>query len=226
MTSRSSDISRASLARTAGGGLLLMAVLAGFGVYSTQGLVVDGDAVRTAGNIASSELLFRAGLCAWLLVAALDILVAVALYLVFTPAGRTLSLLAATFRVVYAAVLVASLGGLLGALRLLDTSSERSSAQMVVALHSFGDLWTAGLVIFGIHVAFVGYLAWMSRFVPKAIGALLFLAAVGYLVANLGKILVPSHGSVLEKIVAAPAALGELALALWLLVRARQVPQL
>jgi Domain of unknown function (DUF4386) len=61
---------------------------------------------------------------------------------------------------------------------------------------------------------------------PKTIGVLLFLAAVGYVVANLAKIMVPSYGATLDKIVAAPAALGELALAVWLLVRARRLPEL
>jgi uncharacterized protein DUF4386 len=218
-------MARPSLARAAGIGIILMAVIAGFAVAMTQGLVVAGDGARTTGNIASHESLFRAGLCAWLLIAALDILVAVALYVVFVPANRTLSLLAAAFRVVYAAVLIASLGGLFGALGLLETGSDVSSEQVVIALRSFGDLWAAGLVIFGIHLALVGYLAWTSGFAPKTIGALLLLGAVGYVVANLGKILVPSYGQALDTIVAAPAALGELTLAVWLLVRARRVPE-
>ena len=63
-----------------------------------------GDAAATAGNIAESELLFRSGLASEFVMLACDVLVAAALYIIFEPVNRSLSLLAAFLRLAHAAV--------------------------------------------------------------------------------------------------------------------------
>ena len=65
---------------TAGAGILLIAVLAGFGKFvAVDGLVTPGDAPRTATDILASEGLFRLGVAALSVVVALDVVVAWAL---------------------------------------------------------------------------------------------------------------------------------------------------
>ena len=92
---------------TAGVGILLIAVLAGFGKFvAVDGLVTPGDAARTATDILASEGLFRLGVAALSVVVALDVVVAWALYRVFGPVSTGISLLAAWFRLVYAGVLL------------------------------------------------------------------------------------------------------------------------
>lgn len=83
-------------ATSAGAGILLLAVLAPFGVlYAVNGLVTPGDAARTARDVAGSETLFLLGVVSLLLAAAVDILVAWGLYRVFRRASGGLSMLAA-----------------------------------------------------------------------------------------------------------------------------------
>jgi len=224
------DISPRSAARIAGAGLLAMAAIAILGTVGTQNPVVVGDAARTASNIMDGESLFRMGIGGWLVVAILDVLVAAALYIVFRPVNRFLSMLAAWFRLVYAAIFVGSIANLLLAVQLLsdaaytDLGTAQLNAQAMIAVDAFKNGWALGLVLFGVSLGLLGYLAYASGFTPKLLGVLLLVAGAAYVVANVGKILVPEFGATMDTVAAAPAAIGELAFALWLLVRAGRLP--
>lgn len=195
----------------AGGvGLLLMAALAGFGNFAAiEGLVTSGDAAKTARDIAASEGLFRAGVASMFLVVVLDVIVACALYRVFTSVDQTLSLLAAAFRLVYSAVFMVALGSLLDALRHLDE-------QVLDRIDGFSDLWTASLGLFGVHLLLLGCLAFRSSHLPGWLGILLAIAGLGYLADGFGALLG------LDLAVSTYTFLGELLLAIWLLIRARR----
>lgn len=82
-----------------------MAVLAGFGyLVAIDGLVTDGDALRTTQEIAASLGTFQAGVICRALVAALDVVVAWALARFLAPVHRRVALLAGWLRVIYAGV--------------------------------------------------------------------------------------------------------------------------
>src|SRR5580704_1999097 len=90
---------------TAGVGLLLMSALAGFGYQvAVKGLVTEGNAAKTATEIASHQGLFGLGILSLFLVVALDVIVALALYRVFSPVGERISKLAAWLRIAYAGI--------------------------------------------------------------------------------------------------------------------------
>ena len=90
---------------TVGGGHLVMAALSVFGyVVAIKGLVTPEDAARTATDIIDSKTMFRLGIGSLVLVVVLDVVVARALYRVFRPANEAISMLAAWFRLAYAAV--------------------------------------------------------------------------------------------------------------------------
>jgi len=207
-----------------------MAALAILGTVGTQSPIVAGDAARTASNIVAGEFLFRAGVGGWLIVAILDVIVALALYVVLRPVNRSLSMLAAWFRLVYAAIFVASIANLLLAVQLLsDTAyttlgAAQLNAQAMIFLDAFKNGWALGLVLFGVSLGLLGYLVYVSGYIPKLLGVLLMIAAVGYVVANLGKLMFPALGGTMDAVAAGPAAVGELAFAVWLLARAGRLP--
>lgn len=90
-----------------------MAVLAGVGFgVAVQGLVTPGDPARTAADVLAAEGPFRAGIVCLAGVVALDVVVAWALYRVLAPVDAGLPLLAAAFRLVYAAVFLVAIGHL------------------------------------------------------------------------------------------------------------------
>ncbi|TCO32421.1 uncharacterized protein DUF4386 [Kribbella steppae] len=201
-------ISIRTWAVAAGVALLLMAALVGFGNFAAiEGLVTWGDAGKTAQDIAASEGLFRAGVASLFLVVVLDVVIACALYRVFTPVDRTMSLLAAAFRLVYAAVFMVALGYLLDALRHVDQ-------QVLSDVEAFSDLWTAGLGLFGAHLLLLGYLAFRASYVPSWLGILLAIAGLGYLGVFFGQ----------DLTISTYTFIGELLLAFWLVLRGRRIP--
>lgn len=99
---------------TAGVGILLMSALAGFGNFvALEGLVTQGNAAQTVKDITESGGLFRVGIVSLFLVIALDVVVAWGLYRVFSPVSKSISMLAAAFRLVFAGVFMAATGHLL-----------------------------------------------------------------------------------------------------------------
>jgi hypothetical protein len=71
-----------------------MAALTPFANFGVLGILIDPqDASGTAVAVAGSEMLFRAGVAAFVVVAVFDIIVAGALFEVFAGANRTVYLL-------------------------------------------------------------------------------------------------------------------------------------
>jgi len=238
MPKEAADMSSASLDRkterpirtaslTAGGGLLLMSVLAGFGKFvAVDGLVTRGDAAQTARDITESAGLFRLGIVSLVMVIALDVVVAWGLYRVFSPVNRSLSMVAAAFRLVYSGVFLVAIGQLLGPLRLLADdaylgvfSADQLNAQALLDITAFSDLWMVSLGLFGIHLLVLGYLAYRSGYVPRFLGVLLVIAGLGYVIDSLGVMLYPGAWTD----VSTYTFPGEFLLALWLVIRGRRV---
>jgi hypothetical protein len=212
---------------TAGTGLLVMSVLGGLATFvALNGLVTPGDAARTATDISESADLFRVGIASLFVVIVLDVVVACGLYRVFSPVSRSISMLAAAFRLVYAGVYLAAAGELLGVLRLLGDDdhlsvigTEQLHAQALLGVTAFNDLWMLGLGLFGLHLLLEGYLAYRSAAVPRLLGVLIAVAGLGYLIDTFGVVL--SAGTWTP--VAVFTFVGEFLLALWLVIRGRRL---
>ena len=209
----------------AGVALLVMVPLAVFADFvAVKGMITPGDAAATAAEIVAREGTFRLGVLAWLLVVVLDVVVAWALYRVFRPVSPAISMLAAVFRLVYAAVLLVAVGQLLRALDVLTVGSAPApgtadvSEHALLELNAFQHLYDLGLFLFGIHLALLGYLSLRSDFIPKVIGVLLVVAGAGYAFDSGAAVL----GLELSR-VAGFTFLGELLLAVWLLVAGRRL---
>ncbi len=219
--SQSTDISLRTAAIVAGSGLLVMAILAGFANFSVfQSLVVADDAKTTAENILVSAGSFRIGIFFFLVVAVLDVVVAWALYILLKPVNNNLSLLAAWFRIVYAAIFAIALTNLFNVLQLLTGAdylkvfeANQLYAQGMLSLNAFQSGWDLGLVIFGLHLLVVGYLAFKSGYIPKWLCILLAIAGIGYMVDSFGRFLVPNYNLT----IAAFTFVGEVLLIFWLL---------
>ena len=220
-TSQFTDMSLRTGAIVAGLGLLIMAILAPIAQFGVmQKLVMPGDAKATVENIMASAALFRTGIFIFLFVAILDVVVAWGLYTLLKPANKRLSLLAGWFRVVYAVIFAVALTNLLNVLQLLNgvdslkaIELDQLYAQGMLSLSAFQSAWDIGLVIFGLHLLVVGYLAFQSGYVPKWLGVLLVIAGIGYMVDSFGKFLVPNYNLT----IAGFTFIGEVLLIFWLL---------
>ncbi len=210
-------------ARVAGVFYLLIFICAGFAEgYVRTGVFVPGDPLATAQNILASEGLFRLGLASDLLAFVFDAIVAVLLYVILKPVSKTLSLMAASFRLI-AHPAIGSLNMLnhYAALAVLDgtfvVTQPESFSLFFLNLHSTGYL-VAG-VFFGVHLLILGYLIVKSELFPTVLGWLLGIAAFGYLVESFGSFLVPAHADIYTMIVTITAVVGEISFTIWLLVK-------
>lgn len=220
----SHSIRRASI--VAGLGLLVMAALAGWANFVVvEGLVTPGDAATTAAGIQAAEGTFRLGVLGLYAVVVLDVVVAWALMRVFSPVSRSLSRLAAWFRIAYAAIFMVAISQLAGIPHLLTTDSsgggfttEQVEAQALLKVDAFEDIWFAGLILFAIHLVLIGYLAYRSGYVPRFLGVLLVIAGLGYAFDSVGTVLSESPPTV-----SMVTFIGEFLLCLWLLIKGRHM---
>lgn len=214
---------------TAGIGLVLMIVPALLGNFvAVEGLVTPGDAARTAADISASEGLFRFGIANLFAVVLLDVVVAVALYHVFRPVSAGVSALAAAARLVYAGIFMIAISHLVGVANLLGSpetvavlGAEQAQAQAWLGIDAYRETWNAGLLLFGLHLLLLGWLAWRSGYVPRVLAALLAVAGVGYAFDSVAAVLV-GHGA---PTIAELTFLGEVVLAVWLIVWSRRLPR-
>lgn len=224
------------LARVAGL-LYLIIIVAGIfaEVFVRQSLIVPGDAAATAVNIMGAESLFRTQIAADLIMIISDIALALVFYVLFKAVSRSLSLLAAFFRLGQAAILGMNLLNLFFALQLLSGESylvvvgtEQLQALTLLFLNAHSTGYALALVFFAVNLLVLGYLVIKSGFMPKVLGYLLFVASLAYLVDAFARVLLTDYGdyaNLLDPLVIFAAFIPEVALCLYLLVKGVRVPQ-
>lgn len=223
------SISQRKAAVIAGIAILVMAACAGFSVGIVHSsLIIKDDAAATAGNIFASLPLFGGGVFGWLLILASDIIVAWALYIFLKPVDNGISLLGAWFRFIYSAILGTAILNLVYVMVIAgggNSPTEQSGqldTQVMLFIDAFHKMWSFGLIIFGLHLLVIGKLVLKSGFIPKALGILLLIAGISYVVIHLLHVFFPQWGqttAMLENILSLPMALGELAFGIWLLIK-------
>lgn len=191
-----------------------MAVLSAFGIFGPlDSLITPGDASKTAADVSGSQLLFRTGTASLIVVVLLDVLVAGALFEVFAPVNRSVSMMAAWFRVAYAAVFLVAIAQLLQVPALLDDGDG-----ILRAAGAFDTIWKVGLILFASHLLLIGYLAYRSGFMARIFGVLLVVAGLGYLADGFVAVLVPGDSISIAQF----AFVGEVALIFRLLIGGRR----
>ena len=226
-------VSTRTIARVTGLLYVLIFVTAGFSEgFVRATLIVPGDATATAANIVAAEGLFRLGVVSDLIAFSADAVVAVLLYVLLRPVSRTLALVAAALRLVaHPAIASINMLNQFMALQLLTGSEyltvfepEQLHALALLLLTAHGYGYLIGGIFFGLHLLVLGYLLYRSDRFPAILGGLVALAAVGYLTESFTFFLVPAYEPVASTIVLVTAIVGEMALALYLVVRGVRPP--
>jgi len=185
-------------------------------------LIVTGDPATTAANLLANETLFRLGTASLLVSTAFYIGATLFVYEVLRPVNRSLSLLAAFFSLVACAVGALSCVFDLVPFILLKGAPYLSATFTLAQLQALalmflkvrGQANDIALALFGLHCLGVGYLIFRSIFMPRIIGVLMLVAGVGWLT-----FLLPPVAQSLAPFNMMPGALGEVSLALWLLIK-------
>src|ERR1700704_2567614 len=220
------DTSPKQLARMAGVLYLINIVGGAFAITIVPTmLLVAGNAAATAHNIQTHELLYRSGLVAHVLVTVTNVPLALIFYELFKVVNRRLALLDAFFILVATAIEAAGLVNQFAPLVLLG-SGPYTSALPAAQLQALAYIpWNQSSIEYSLHTVFFGfdilcmaYLVLRSTFLPKAIGVLLAIDGLAYLVYSFAYFLAPGFAAQLVPWIQLPALIGEGSLCLWLLV--------
>lgn len=210
---------------------LLIIMLAGLSQGYVRGtLVIPCDAVGTASNILEYKGLFRLGLTLDLLAFVLDAIVSVLLYQMFKPFGKNLAMASSALRLIahpaigslnllnhYMAYAVLGDADFLG---VFEEAQLQSLAMLFMEAHGYGYL-IAG-AFFGVHCLLLGMLIYRSNTIPSILGGFLLGSGAGYLIETFGNFALPGYEGYTALIVGISAAIGELSLTGYLLIKGRR----
>ena len=237
MTNPSAHMSLRKAARVVGLAYLVSFI---FAFYAGADSVSFGPgvSVTTAINNMANNFLFRTGMASWLIVLTLDSVVAWSLYILLIPVNKSLSLLAAWFRVIFVAISGVALLSVLDALRLSKGAdyltaftADQLQAQVRLSLNAYWDVTLIAWVFFGLHIFFIGYLIFKSSYIPRILGVLLLIASIGYWINSFATFLLPNiadsadSAETLLGVTITPAIIAESLLILWLLIRGGKIEQ-
>ena len=219
-------------------GILYLVIIASgiFAQFFVRGsAIVPGDAALTATNIAAAPGFFSMSIAADLVMIISDIALAALFFALLRPVSPTLSLMTAFFRLVQAAILGYNLLNLFNALQIVRSaayveafSEAQLQAQVLLAAEAHGIGYSVALVFFGVQCLLLGYLMVKSGYFPKILGLLLLFAGAGYLTDCFAGFFLPTYDAyadIFAIVVFVPALIGELSLALWLLIKGVKLPQ-
>lgn len=215
------------LARIVGG--LYLIIIAG-GVFDeafVRGrIIVSADAAATAANILQMEGLWRFSAALEVFMLTCSVGMAWIMWILLRPVSRDLAVLAAFFNLLAIGIEAANELKLQEALLPLGNakylaafSPEQLHALTRLTLRSYAHGFGIALIFFAGFCLVVGYLIFRSRYLPKALGVLMAIAGICYLVNCYAYIAAPQLADLLFPFILLGPLIGESALCLWLLVK-------
>src|SRR5712692_3179938 len=233
MTINKIDNSQRTAAKVAGLSCLFMMAIVVFSNYALLNpLVVPGNAVETARNIVAHETQFRITATCFLIYSAGVVVLLTALYVILKPINPGLALVGALFRLVFALLWLLTTLNMLGALRLLGSTSylqvfEADRLQAMARLHlaaSFDDYYV-GLPFFGLAATVCSYLWLKSNYIPKGLAAFGVIASAWCVICAFVFLIFPNFNKIVNDYwFDSPMALFEAALSFWLLFKGLRSP--
>ncbi len=222
MSTPSSPRVRARLA----GVLYVLCIVCGFyaEMVVRAKLIVPSDAVATAHNILSAPGLYRLGFFADVSAMGLGLLSAVIFYTLLKPVSRGLALTVLVLDVVSNAISICGAVLLYAPLTFLQRpellaafSEAQRQSLALLSIHLYELSYALNLAFFSGSCILTGYLIFRSTFLPRVLGVLLALAGACYLVNSFVDFMPQGYADWLFPWILLPSALGEAAVALWLL---------
>jgi hypothetical protein len=181
--------STAAARRTLGWSILIMFVM---GIYAeaTRSTLIDwNDPQVTWNNIEQSRIGFSLVTISFIIIIILDTVIAVGIYVLFRAQGFFLVALTAALRITYVAIKGAALTGLVlaGNIYLGEEHTNGAALRAMELLRSHQHGFGIGLIIFGLHLILLSYVARQTQF-PKWMCWMLWLAGLGYIVNSVSSL--------------------------------------
>ena len=193
--------------------------------YVPDQVIVRGDAVATANNIAAHEMLFRLGIAGELVGQAGFIFVALALYDLFKGVNQRHASLMVILIVVSIPIAFLNELNSFAALALVhgtdflsifDKPQREGLAMFFVNLHGRGFVICE--IFWGLWLLPLALLTYKSRFLPRFLGVWLGLAGSAWVIQSLTGTLLPLYQDRVNNYLQ-PAVFGEIVFMFWLLIK-------
>jgi len=223
------------LARFAGVLYLLNAITAGFAFgYVLAKVYIPGNAATTAANVAANSGLVRLGVVSDLFQGAEWVFLAMTLYVLFRNVHQSAAGAMVVLVAIGAGIVCLNEVFQFESVRLATDSSyavafgaagSSSLVLLMLEIHHYGFL--AAQIFFGLWLVPLGYLAYKSGMVPRALGIALIAGGACYLVGLLAVFLIPDYamGEKINVFVTIPSAIAETSMALYLVVIGVKTPR-
>jgi len=220
-------ISDKNLARIAGFCYLIVIATGLFSeVFVRQALKVSNDALATAHNIQTNEMLYRCGFVADLINFIVGIPTILIMYHFFKKSNKIILQIALALVIIQTAIIAVNLLNQITPLLLLGNESYLNTFQdnqlatlSLLSLHIQSQGYGIGLVFFGFYCILIGYVIFKTNAIPKIIGVAYAIAGLCYLINSFTMFLLKGFVNPLFIYLAIPILLGELSLCLWLLIK-------
>lgn len=207
----------------------LMIFISGFyaNFYAVESLIDLNNADVTIQNLIENTSQLGYGIIGFVVMLIFDLILVWSLHALLKKGNRNISLTASALRFINVLFFCMALLNLFEVHNItsnqnLNIQALETQQNIMALLKSFNEIWILGLMIFGMHLAFLGYLIFKSNNVPKSIGLLLFIAALGYLIDGFANFFMPNYvdyKDVFAIIVIMPAVIGEFSFTIWLLIK-------
>lgn len=213
-----------TIAKITGYSLILMALIAGFSLGFAYPKFIDPNQLEFARkNLLENLELYKFMLGGILSIIILDILVSWTLFQYFKNDNKKLAITSFVFRIFYTLIFC------IATYYLIINIEQINNNVILENFRTFEKVWSFGLIIFGIHLLIIGLLMKLHKSVPKILWYITLLAGFSYISIHLLKITYPNlteFTNTLNNILALPMVLGELGLAIWLIVKGGKVEKM
>jgi hypothetical protein len=201
-------------------------------IYIPRTLIVREDAAETARRVLASETMLRLGIACELVTAVAFLFVVLTLRRLFRGVDTEQSALMVTLFAVSIPISFLNVLNEAAALILLHGAQTLSAftrpqleamALLFLRLHGYG--FNLAAIFWGLWLLPFGLLVYRSRFLPRVLGVLLVINGFAYVIQSFTTVLLPRYRSIVD-LFTNPFLAGELAIALWLLIRGVRQPSL
>jgi hypothetical protein len=221
--SSATGLSPRQLARIAGALYLVNVICGAFAIGYVHSRLFSSDPAITAANLGAHELLYRTSLAAHVVVTVTNVPLALIFYELFKTVNRRVALLDAFFILVATAIEAAGLLAQFVPLAVLGDPARGSSLSpaqleaLSLTNRLFDVDYAVYTVFFALDLLCLAYLVLRSSLLPRAIGVLLAVDGLAYLIYSFAYFLAPGTAANLTPWIQLPAPLAEGGLSLWLL---------
>jgi hypothetical protein len=192
-------------------------------IYVPSQVSGHDDAAATASHIVASEFLFRLGIVVGTFGYVAFLVLPLVLYQLLNSVNRNIAIVMVALALACVPLDLVAIANQLDVLSLLNAADrqqaftpEQTHARLMSLLDAYRNRILISEIFWGLWLLPFGYLVFRSGFLPRVLGVVLMLGCLGYLITFVAQIMFPNAD--VPGWVGLPAALGEIGIALWLLV--------